>query len=226
MRIEDGVLYSDVIFDPSMPDFECLCDVLIEDGDPTWPSESVAREADFAIYVNDITKLRTEAMVNAANGQLRAGGGVCGAIHRAAGLELEHECLDLYPEGVEDGGVAVTHGFNSSAKWIIHAVAPRSTGNGWGDIDVLLAAYRNAILVADELGCKSISIPSLGTGIYGWSVEKVALPVIRDAIKPLLSQVKNLEMVILCCFTKEDAEVYSQAMSQEFPGSVRHQQPD
>lgn len=213
-RIEDGTLYLDVILDISMPEWECLCD--IKGAQENLGFAPQTHESKFSIFVNDITKLFTDAVVNAANGELRAGGGVCGAIHRAAGPELERECHELYPEGVEDGGVAVTRGFNSNAKFIIHAVAPRSTGNGWGDIEVLLDAYRNAILVADELGCKSISIPSLGTGIYGWDVAKVAEPVIREAIQPLLSQVKNLEMIILCCFTEADAEIYTQAVTIPF----------
>ena len=200
-RVENGTLYLDMILDPSMPEYECLCDAYKGD-------------AEMAIYVNDITELRTEVMVNAANGQLLKGGGVCGAIHRAAGPELERECLALYPEGVKDGEVAVTQGFNTTAKWIVHAVAPRSRGDGWGNIDALLNAYRNAILAADDLGAKSISIPSLGTGIYGWDVAKVALPVVRDAIAPLLSEVHHLEMVIICCFTKDDAEHYAQAMRE------------
>ena len=93
------------------------------------------------IIVADITTLKVDAIVNEANPQLLAGGGVCGAIHAAAGPELERECLRLYPRGIQPGQAVATPGYNSQAKWIIHAVPPRADASGSGDLNTLVSAY-------------------------------------------------------------------------------------
>ena len=160
------------------------------------------------LSVADITTLNVDVIVNAANPQLRRGGGVCGAIHAAAGPELERECLSLYPDGIQPGQAVPTGGHNSRAKWIIHAVAPVSDGSpNQNDFDLQMA-FANSIRVASELGAKSMAIPSLGTGIYGWKIPEIGFRIMKDAIPAPAFQSPSLETVILCCFSEADADAY------------------
>lgn len=191
------IILGGCIMGPFNPEWDCKCETI--------PN----REVKFEIFVADITTLNVDAMVNAANPQLLAGGGVCGAIHDAAGPALEAECLRKYPYGIDPGMAVFTKGFNSKAKWIIHAVAPRFNPEGRWPLLTLLTAYRNALLEADKLGAKTIAMPSLGTGIYGWDVAKVA-PEVIQTIKETLPELGNLETVTLCCFTEADALIYRQ----------------
>lgn len=185
---------------------------LIGDSSPEWGCEcanaSSANVVDFQIVVNDITRLDVDVIVNAANSQLLAGGGVCGAIHRAAGLELELYCMMNFPNGTPAGTAVITPGFHTKAKHIVHAVAPRFSETGIKGISTLINAYRSAIYAADEAGAESIAIPSLGTGIYGWKVEDVAYLVVEQGIKATFANLKSLKRVILCCFSDSDAAEY------------------
>jgi O-acetyl-ADP-ribose deacetylase (regulator of RNase III) len=165
----------------------------------------------FEIVVGDITRLKVDAIVNAANAQLLAGGGVCGAIHKAAGRDLEAECLERFPNGISAGNAVVTSAYNLPARFVVHAVPPKFFETGAEGIDTLLAAYRESMREADAAKATSIALPSLGTGIYGWVVENVAQSVI-GAILGELANLKNVERVTLCCFSDEDAARYGEAL--------------
>ena len=194
------IILGGCLIDGTERKWDCLCGVVPD------------RDVEFEIVVSDITKLRVDAIVNAANPQLLAGGGVCGAIHRVAGPELEAECLRKYPYGRFPGSVAVTKAYGLQAKMVIHAVAPQFFEAGLNGLGALLSAYSESLYEADVAGAKTIAIPSLGTGIYGWNIEDVSGPVLKLILEKL-PELGNLEKVTLCCYTEEDATKYRAALS-------------
>lgn len=117
-------------------------------------------------WLGDITTLEVDAIVNAANERLAPGGGVCGAIHRAAGPALAEECAQAEP--CPTGDARATGGHDLPARWVIHAVGPIWHGGDCDEVDLLASAYRRSIEVADELGAESIAFPAISTGIYGF----------------------------------------------------------
>ena len=128
-----------------------------------------------AVIVADITARTVDAIVNAANKELIAGGGVCGAIHRAAGsLALETESRSRYPEGCPTGQAVETGAHNLNAKYVIHTVGPVWHGGEHGEAELLASAYKNSLLLADQLGCISIAFPNISTGIYGYPMEEAS----------------------------------------------------
>lgn len=135
----------------------------------------------------DITKQNTDAIVNAANSELRTGGGVCGAIHAAGGPQIAHECQQIrkttHPDGVAPGGAVVTSGGDLPAKWVIHAVGPMYDPRK-DQSDVLRSAYQESLKRADEVGAKSVAFPAISTGIYGYPLEdavRTAVDAVRDS---------------------------------------------
>ena len=157
----------------------------------------------------DITTLAVDVIVNAANSSLLGGGGVDGAIHRAAGPELLHACRLL--GGCKTGQVKATNGYLLTAKHIIHTVGPVWQGGLTGEPELLTACYVNSLALAEELGAHSIAFPSISTGIYGYPK--------RDAAKIAIHAVTahspvTLQNITFCCFSGEDLEIYQDILQQ------------
>ncbi|MEZ5528579.1 MAG: O-acetyl-ADP-ribose deacetylase [Porticoccaceae bacterium] len=158
------------------------------------------------IFRGDITTLAVDAIVNAANSRLAGGGGVDGAIHRAAGYEqLQATCREL--GGCPTGQVKVTPGFNLPAKYIFHAVGPVWHGGNNGEAGLLASCYRNAMSLAVEQSIASIAFPAISCGVYGYPLE-LAVPVAVNAVRGALKNNDNNLRVIFCCFDQEMAEAY------------------
>jgi len=161
----------------------------------------------------DITKESTDAIVNAANEQLRRGGGVCGAIHRAAGPGLLGECLQL--NGCAPGRAKMTRGYNLPAKHVIHAVGPIYQDGDHGEPELLASCYRESLELAAAAKLKSVAFPAISCGVYGYPVAAaapVALTAIRDALKS--DSDSSIDRVRCVMFSGADHEVYCQALRE------------
>ena len=156
------------------------------------------------VILGDITKLgsEVEAIVNAANEDLLGGGGVDGAIHRAAGLELLEECRTL--GGCEPGDAKVTKAYNLKQKYIIHTVGPRYCSNP-NPAETLRSCYIKSLQIADKLGVKTIAFPSISTGVFAYPLEE-ASKIAINAIKSF--EGKNIECVIMCAFDNKTFNAY------------------
>lgn len=141
-------------------------------------------------------------IVNAANASLLGGGGVDGAIHRAAGPELLESCRLL--GGCQTGDVKLTPGYRLNAKWVVHAVGPVWRGGGGGEPALLASCYRRALEVADEVGARSVAFPAISTGVYGYPREEAA----RIAVESLRSTPTRVELVRLVAFDGETHRIY------------------
>ncbi len=158
----------------------------------------------------DITKRDTDAIVNAANRTLLGGGGVDGAIHRAAGKELLLECRTL--NGCETGGAKITKSYNLKAKYVIHTVGPVWSGGGRGEEKLLTSCYFNSLTLAAENGLKSISFPAISTGVYGYPPEKA----VKTAVAAVLSFLKTnseIDTVEFVCFDDQTYSLYGQELA-------------
>jgi len=163
------------------------------------------------LVLGDITRQKTDAIVNAANSSLLGGGGVDGAIHRAAGPELLKECRGL--DGCPTGQAKLTKGYRLPAKFVIHTVGPIWHGGEEGEAELLRDCYRNSLSIAEENGVKSIAFPSISTGAYGFPIDRAARIAI-STIRQHLSRSSNIEKVILVCFSKSDHETYEKALAE------------
>lgn len=158
----------------------------------------------------DITKLQTDAIVNAANNTLLGGGGVDGAIHRAAGPQLLAECRTL--NGCETGQARITKGYNLPAKYVIHTVGPVWYGGEQGEPQLLADAYRNSLRLAAEHNLKSVAFPAISTGVYGYPKEEAA----HIAIDTIREFLKGYDMeVILTAFSDGDLKRYERILQQD-----------
>lgn len=158
------------------------------------------------VVTGDITQLAVDAIVNAANEQLTPGGGVCGAIHRAAGPELAQACAEI--GGCPTGQARLTPGFGLPARWVIHAVGPVWHGGGHGEADALSGCYCFSLELARQAGARSVAFPCISTGIYGYPKEQAA----RIAVDAMQAGADDFDRVIACCFAPDDAAVYEQLL--------------
>jgi O-acetyl-ADP-ribose deacetylase (regulator of RNase III) len=154
----------------------------------------------------DITREQVDAVVNAANSSLARGGGVDGAIHRAAGPELAAECRTL--GGCPTGDAKATSGYRLPARWIIHAVGPVWRGGDQGEPELLASCYRRSLEVADELGARSVAFPAISTGVYGYPPEQAA----RVAVETLRNAVTRVELARLVAFDQDTLRLYREAL--------------
>jgi len=156
------------------------------------------------VVVGDITVEHVDAIVNAANSSLLGGGGVDGAIHRAAGPELLEHCRSL--GGCRTGEAKVTPGFSLPARWVIHAVGPVWRGGGHGEPDLLASCYRRSLELAAEVGARRVAFPAISTGAFGYpllAATEVAVSVVRQCPAP------SVELVRFVCFDEATAAVYA-----------------
>lgn len=157
------------------------------------------------IIKGDITMLATDAIVNAANNSLLGGGGVDGAIHRAAGPALLAECRKL--NGCHTGKAKITKAYNLPSKYVIHTVGPVWRGGESGEPQLLAECYRNSLKLAADKKIKTIAFPSVSTGIYGYPVEKASAIALKE-IKAFLEANSSVDKVIIVCFDNETYLVY------------------
>lgn len=154
----------------------------------------------------DITTLAVDAIVNAANTTLLGGGGVDGAIHRAAGPELLAECRTL--GGARPGEAKATRGYRLPARWVIHTVGPVWSGGGRREGALLASCYRESLARAREVGARSVAFPAISTGAYGFPLEPAARIALRE-VHAWLAADASVERVVLCCFSERDRETYA-----------------
>lgn len=163
------------------------------------------------IVLGDITKIEADAIVNAANRTLLGGGGVDGAIHRAAGPELLEECRRL--NGCETGQAKITKGYKLPAKYIIHTVGPIWHGGDHNEDSLLADCYRNSLKLAVENGIRTIAFPSISTGAYRFPVRRAAKIAMSEIVR-FLENDTNIDKVFMVCFDKETMKAYEEALCE------------
>jgi O-acetyl-ADP-ribose deacetylase (regulator of RNase III) len=172
---------------------------------------NVPAPARLRVQKGDITRLEVDAIVNAANSALLPGGGVCGAIHAAAGPGLEEECRRL--GGCPTGDARITSGHALLARWVVHAVGPVWRGGGAGEDEALSGAYRRSIDLAAEAGARTLAFPALSTGIYGFPIERATRIAVAE-VRAGLERHPGLDQVILCCFSDVDLATYQRVLAE------------
>lgn len=162
--------------------------------------------------LGDITKLEVDAIVNAANSSLLGGGGVDGAIHRAAGPELLEECKTL--GGCATGEAKLTKGYRLPARFIIHTVGPVWQGGNQGEPELLTQCYTNALQIAEEKQLASIAFPSISTGVYQYP-KQAAAEIAVNVCGEQLQHMTHVQNVIFCCFSQVDYDIYAKLLSEK-----------
>jgi O-acetyl-ADP-ribose deacetylase len=165
----------------------------------------------------DITRQAVDAIVNAANESLLGGGGVDGAIHSAAGKELELACLKIHKEkgGCKTGDAVITTGGNLPAKFVIHTVGPVWRGGKQKEAELLAGAYLNSLRLAAENGIKTIAFPNISTGIYGFPKEQASKIAVSAVMDFLNNNETSVESVVFVCFDQENFELYREIVGKD-----------
>jgi O-acetyl-ADP-ribose deacetylase (regulator of RNase III) len=163
------------------------------------------------VYQVDITQLDVDAIVNAANERLAPGGGVCGAIHRAAGPELARACAEI--GGCPTGEARITPGFELMANYVIHAVGPVWHGGGRGEDRLLAGCYRHSLELALEHGLASIAFPAISTGIFGYPLQR-ATDIAVATVRAVLSDDQTITRVVFTAFGAEVEDAYRTALAR------------
>ncbi len=159
----------------------------------------------------DITTQQVDAIVNAANERLLGGGGVDGAIHRAAGPQLLAECRTL--GGCPTGEARITKGYRLPARFVIHTVGPIWRGGQRGEPELLASCYRSSLRLAVDNGAKTVAFPSISTGVYGFPIE-LAAPISIETVQDFIAEEPSLEEVRFVCFSLDDYVVYRQELER------------
>ncbi|MEI9406786.1 O-acetyl-ADP-ribose deacetylase [Mesorhizobium argentiipisi] len=167
------------------------------------------------IHTGDITKLAVDAIVNAANSSLLGGGGVDGAIHRAAGPELVAECRTLH--GCKTGDAKLTKGYRLPARYVIHTVGPVWQGGGKGEAELLASCYRRSLEIARGQDCRTVAFPAISTGIYGYPKDQ-ATEIAVGTVSAFLRENAVPDVVTFCCFDEQTAEVYRRTVADSGEG--------
>jgi O-acetyl-ADP-ribose deacetylase (regulator of RNase III) len=164
------------------------------------------------VVVADITTLAVDAIVNAANTSLLGGGGVDGAIHRAAGRELLEECSTL--GGCATGSARITRGYKLPAKHVIHAVGPVWSGGKKNEPELLASCYRTALNLAAENGLHSIAFPAISTGVFRFPADLAARIAVGTVVSEISTNVREIDRVVFCCFSQESADYHINAFAE------------
>lgn len=168
------------------------------------------------VILGDITQLSVDAVVNAANSDLAGGGGVDGAIHRAAGYErLQEACGKL--GGCPTGQVKVTEGFNLPVKYVFHAVGPIWQGGSHNEMNLLASCYRNVMKLAGELKVRSLAFPAISCGVYGFPMDKAVAIAVTEVSRALqeFQETEMMERVIFCCFDRPMVNCYHAELARQ-----------
>lgn len=168
------------------------------------------KNSKIVLQKGDITKLEVDAIVNAANKTLLGGGGVDGAIHRAAGPDLLKECHTL--NGCETGGAKITGGYNLKARFVIHTVGPVWRGGNNREHEKLASCYHKSLELAEKNEIKTIAFPNISTGVYGFPKEEAADIALKE-VKDFLKQNNSLKQVIFCVFDEENYNIYKKKLT-------------
>ena len=170
-----------------------------------------AVESRIEVHPGDITQLDVDAIVNAANARLQPGGGVCGAIHRAAGRNLQEACARI--GHCKTGKAVHTEGFDLKARYVIHAVGPVWHGGRQNEEGLLASCYRTSLKIAKEIGARSVAFPAISTGVYGYPLDR-ATAVAVATVRGFLAEEEAVERVIFCVFGPEAEAAYRKALGR------------